>query len=107
MNRKQLENLIKEELTSLISEHTGDDWFAAQGAWEEHSEFPGVEHRKTGSTVFFKHPDPQKGKPTLEAVLDHLTQGLMDDHPTREISEPWWDDRENAWVAASTTWGSA
>ncbi len=101
MNRKQLENLIKEELASLISEHTGDDWFAAQGAWEEHSEFPGVEMKKTGRTVWFKHPDPQNGKASLEAVLDHLTQGLMGDDPTRDISEPRWDDNKNAWVATS------
>jgi len=78
------------------------------GEWKEYkSGFPGVGHKTIGRTVWFKHPDPETGEQALEAVLDHLTQGLMDEDPTREISEPRWDDEKNAWVATSTYWGSA
>jgi hypothetical protein len=98
LSKEGLKQIIKEELSSLLSEDTLVEW-------KEHSEeFPGVEHEKKGGrTVWFKHPDRQK----LEAFLDHLRQGLMGDDPTRDISEPRWDDKENAWVATSRYWGSA
>ena len=86
---------------ALLPEDSPGDW----GEYDE--EFPGVEMKKTGRTVWFKHPDPATGEQKLEAVLDHLTQGLMGDDPTRDISEPRWDDNKNAWVATSTYWGSA
>ena len=98
LSKEGLKQIIKEELSSLLSEDTLVEW-------KEHSEeFPGVEHKKTGGTVWFKHSDRATGEQKLEAFLDHLTMG---DDPTRDISEPRWDDEKNAWVATSTYWGSA